>query len=196
MKAPRKTVAAAVAALAIGGSFAMTSLAVGATTSHHHATPVTRTVANTTKKPVTITYKFNGSYSGTISILWNASGKTTASVTGKGAGALYGLTKLSGNGSVTASGQSDPINGIGVASGKGFTLTLEFITGSTATAASTTPPTVVTISGNAKIIKGTGKFKGATGTLKVSGEFSIQSTSGHEKDAYTATLKGSAKVKS
>ena len=146
------------------------------------------------KKPVVKTYKFKASYSGTISILWNASGASTGSITGKGKGTDFGLTAVSGSGSGTAAAQSDPINGTGVLSGKGETLHVKLATGTTATAASGSAPTIVTVSGSATITKGTGPFAGATGSLKVAGEFSIQNTSGKEKDSFSTTLTGTIKV--
>ncbi len=191
MKLPRRTAASTLAALIVASGLGATSLAVGASVSHAPK-PAARTGAATT---VTTSYKFNGSYSGTISILWNDSGPSTASITGHGKGTIFGLTAISGSGSGTAAAQSDPINGVGVLSGTKMALKLKFATGATATAAGSSAPTTVAISGTALVLKGSGKFAGATGSLKVSGAFSIKSTSGKEKDSFSATLKGTIKVK-
>lgn len=194
MNLRKGTAVAGVAAVAIAFGITATSLAGGASVTRPARTTA-HTLVDASKKPVTTTYKFKGSYSGTISILWNSNGPSTASIHGKGKGTLFGLTSVSGSGSATASSQSDPINGTGTLKGTGESLTVKFLTGATATAASTTPPTTVTVTGTAKVLKGAGRFKGATGTLKVSGEFSIQGTSGKESDSFSATISGTVKVK-
>lgn len=194
MNLRKGSAAAGVAAVVIAFGIAATSLAGGASVPRSPR-PATHTLVSASKKPVTITYKFKGSYSGTIAILWNSSGPSTASIKGNGKGTLFGLTVVTGSGSSTASSQSDPINGKGVLRGKGETLTVRFETGATATAASTSPPTTVTVAGTVRVISGAGRFKGAVGTLKVSGEFSIQGTSGKESDSFSASVSGTVKVK-
>jgi hypothetical protein len=49
----------------------------------------------------------------------------------------------------------------------------------------------------ATVLSGTGKFKGATGTLSFSGSFSIQSTTAgsSESDSFSATLTGTLSIK-
>jgi hypothetical protein len=198
MRATLRTATRTVAALGVVVGVTAISLAGGASVSpppKAHGQLVHAITTATSKRVTIVSYKFNATYSGKISILWNSSGPSTATITGKGKGTEFGLTSVSGSGSATATAQSDPINGAGVLVGKGETLHLRFLTGSTATAAGGSAPTVVTISGNATITKGAGKFKGAYGTLHVSGEFSIQSTSGKETDSFSATLKGVVKVK-
>jgi hypothetical protein len=187
------------ASLAIVVGVTATSLAGGATVAHAtkpvaHAVSA-RTTGQTTKKPVYAMDTFNASYSGTISILWNTSGLSTATITGTGKGTDFGFARITGSGSSTVASQVDPINGKGTLSGTGETLVLKFATGATATATGSAAPTQVIVSGTATVVSGTGKFAGATGSLKVSGEFSIQSTSGSEHDAFNATLKGTVKVK-
>jgi hypothetical protein len=58
-------------------------------------------------------------------------------------------------------------------------------------------PSPVTVNGVAKILSGTGKFKGATGTLSFKGSFSIQSTTAgsSESDSFSATLTGTVTIK-
>jgi hypothetical protein len=182
----------AVVALVVVVGITATSLAGGASTSPspRSAAPAARTIANT---KITY-YHFNASYTGTISILWNSSGASTASIRGKGKGTDFGFATITGSGSATAASQSVPVHGSGALSGVGESLIVKFVTGSTATAASGSAPTVVAISGTVVVVKGAGKFAGASGSLKVSGVFSIKSTSGSEKETFHATLKGVVKV--
>jgi hypothetical protein len=66
-----------------------------------------------------------------------------------------------------------------------------------ACAVNSAAPTPVTVNGVAKIVSGTGKFKGATGTLSFKGSFSIQATTAgsSENDAFSATLSGVVTIK-
>jgi hypothetical protein len=219
MKTLNRTTTAAVVALAVVLGVSMSSLAGGVTVRHQVASThvvqakkvttitcvkgkATKKVTGTnpkcpkgwTLKPVYVTDTFNASYSGTISITWNSSGPSTASITGTGKGTNFGFTSVKGSGSSTATAQTDPINGTGTLTGSGETLTVKFDTHATASATGSSAPTTVVISGTANITKGTGKFAGATGSFKVSGTFNIQSTSGSEKDPFSATLKGAVKV--
>lgn len=195
MRLTRRFTVAGIGVL-IAASGVAAPLLGGGTASAHPVRPgVSPVTVVTTHKTVIKTYKINGTYSGTISIVWNQSGPSTATISGKGKGTIFNLTSISGSGKGTASAQSDPINGTGILTGKGESLSLKLATGATATAVGTTAPTLVTVSGNATITKGAGLFAGATGTLKVSGEFSIKSTSGKEKDTFTTTLKGTVTVK-
>ena len=153
-----------------------------------------------TKKPVVAKSKvdaFNASYSGHIALLWSSSDVKATSVTGTGGGADFGLTSVTGTGSSVASSTTDPINGTGTLKGAGGTLVVKLATGSSATAVDSAAPTTVTVSGTATILSGTGTFAGAKGTLKVSGSFSIQSTTAgsSEQDSFSATLKGNVTVK-
>lgn len=195
MRLTRKITTAGIGIL-IAASGVAAPLLGGGTASAHAARPGANTVAvATAHKTVIKTYKINGTYSGTISIVWNQSGPSTATISGKGKGTIFNLTSISGSGKGTAAAQSDPINGSGILAGKGESLSLKLATGATATAVGSAAPTLVTVSGNATITKGAGLFAGATGTLKVSGDFSIKSTSGKEKDSFTTTLKGTVTVK-
>jgi len=200
MKLFRGTAAKVIAPLVIVLGVTATSLAGGAsigTPSRLAATGAHSAVATqpSTTKPVYVTYTINASYSGTISIQWNASGPSKASITGKGKGTEFGLVNVSGSGTSVAAAQVDPINGTGILSGYKESLYLKFATHSTATATGGSAPTMVIISGTATITKGTGRFLNAIGSLKVSGEFNIKSTTGSEKDPFNATLKGAFKVK-
>jgi hypothetical protein len=137
----------------------------------------------TTKKPATTKSEaFSGTYRGTIAMLWSSSAVTVTALTGTGTGTDLGLSAVSGTGSSNPTGSCDPISGVGVLTGGGSTLHLKLATSS---------------KGSATVVSGTGKFAGATGTLKVSGSFEIKSTTAgsSESDAFTATLTGSLKVK-
>jgi hypothetical protein len=151
-----------------------------------------------TKKPAAFhNVAFSSTYKGTIAMLWSSSDVKVTNLTGTGTGTNLGLTAVSGTGSAAPSSQCDPINGVGTLSGGGSTLKLT-IKSTTACGAASAAPTTVTISnGTALVTGGTGKFAGATGTLKVTGSFAIQSTTAgsNESDAFTATLSGTLKIK-
>ncbi len=152
----------------------------------------------TTKKPATAkTEAFSGTYRGTIAMLWSASAVTVTSLSGSGTGADLGLSAVSGTGGSNPSGQCDPINGVGILKGASGTLHLKMATTSKGCGADSAAPTSVSVTGSAIVTSGTGKFAGATGTLKVLGSFSIKSTTAgsSESDAFSATLTGSLKVK-
>jgi hypothetical protein len=152
----------------------------------------------TTKKPATVkTEAFSGTYRGTIAMLWSASAVSVTSLSGTGTGADLGFAAVTGTGGANPSGSCDPINGVGVLTGGGSTLHLKLATTSKGCAADSAAPTSVTVTGSAIVTSGTGKFAGATGTLKVLGSFSIKSTTAgsNESDAFSATLTGSLKVK-
>ncbi len=165
----------------------------------------TKPVVKVTPKPAATTAKpaaagaiaFNGTYKGKISMLWSASDVQATSVTGAGTGTILGLDTLSGSGSSAPSSQCDSINGSGTLSGGGNTLKVTFDTASKACGAEGAAPTVVNITGNAVINGGTGKYAGATGTLKVTGSFAVNSTEAGTKEstALTLTLVGNISTK-
>jgi hypothetical protein len=112
-------------------------------------------------------------YKGTISALWSESG-IDASVKGSASLNNAGLDTLVGSGNYAAQEGAKCITLAGEAnlSGGGNTLKLSFITPkSTACGKDADGPTSVEINGLAQIIGGTGKYVGATGTLKVEGAF-------------------------
>ena len=147
---------------------------------------------------------FKATIKGSMSLLWGDSSVTASSVTGKGAATLLGSATLTGSGMAPFSGQStcEPISGKGVLSGAGSKLMLN-VSASTSQAgqacgADQAAPTAVTVSkGVAKITGGTGKWKGASGTLTYKAMFLIKSTTSGstESDSFTATLTGTLTVK-
>ena len=144
------------------------------------------------------TVAFSGTYTGKIGLLWGDSFVQATSVEGTGSGGVLGLTDLSGVGSAAPSNQCDTFNGSGTLSGGGSTLKVTFDSSAKACAADADAPTTVTFTGNAIINGGTGKYAGATGTLKVTaGSFSIKSTTAgaKESNAFKFTIAGNIVTK-
>ena len=142
-----------------------------------------------TKKPVAVkstaaaksgaastSYQISATYSGKVSLLWSESDVQVTSVSAKGTGNNLGLDTLTGNGSAAPSSSCDTPSLVGTLGGGGNTIKITVDSSSKACADSDGAPATVTLSGNAVITGGTGKFAGATGTLKVTGSFKIKST--------------------
>ena len=147
---------------------------------------------STSVKPTSGTVAFSGTYKGKIAVLWSDSDVRATSVTGAGTGNLLGLDQLTGNGSSAPQSQCDGFDGSGILSGGGNTLKVTWDSSAKACAADGAAPTSITITGNAAITGGTGKFAGATGTLKATGTFAIKSKDAgfSESAALTLTLIG------
>lgn len=126
-------------------------------------------------KPTSGSVAFSGTYKGKIAILWSDSNVRATSVTAAGTGNVLGLDELTGSGSSTPQSQCDGFDGSGVLSGGGNTLKVTWDSTAKACAAEGAAPTSIAITGNATITGGTGKYVGASGTLKVTGTFSIKS---------------------
>jgi hypothetical protein len=155
-------------------------------------------LAATTKKVVKITHvAFKGSYTGTMALLWSSTGVQATSVVGHGTG-TYGANTLKGLGGGSAANTCNPFTGSGTLAGASV-LKLSVVSSSKtqACAVNSAAPTPVTVTGVAKILSGTGKFKGATGTLSFKGSFSIQATTAGstENDSFTSTLTGTVTIK-
>ena len=131
---------------------------------------------------------FSGTYKGTIAMLWSDSSVQATAVTATGSGNIFGLDQLTGSGSAAPASQCDSINGAGTISDGTNTLKANFDTASKGCAKDAEAPTAVEINGNAVITGGTGKYAGATGTLKVTGSFSIKSTAAGSKESSPLTL--------
>lgn len=140
---------------------------------------------------------FSGTYKGKMSVLWSDSGVQATSVTASGTGTVLGLDSLSGTGSSSPQNQCDSIDGSGVLSGGGNTLKVTFDSNAKGCAEDGAAPTTVNITGTASITGGTGKYAGATGTLKVTGSFAIKSNQAGfgETTALTLTLAGNINTK-
>lgn len=161
-------------------------------------------VAKPTIKPSTTPTKatggvvaFSGTYKGKMSVLWSDSGVQASSVTATGSGTVLGLDALNGMGSSSPQNQCDSINGSGVLSGGGNTLKVAFDSNAKGCAVDGAAPTTVNITGTASITGGTGKYAGATGTLKVTGSFAIKSSQAGfgETTALTVILTGNISTK-
>jgi hypothetical protein len=154
--------------------------------------------AVTTKKVTKITHvAFKGTYTGTISLLWSSTGVQASSVLGHGTG-TFGTNTMKGSGGGSAANTCDPFAGSGTLTGaSGLKLSVVSSSKTQACAVNSAAPSPVTVTGVAKILSGTGKFKGASGTLSFKGSFSIQGTTAgsSENDSYNATLSGVVTVK-
>ena len=156
----------------------------------------TPTKAGTTAAaPVAI----NATYKGKMSALWSES-SIDASVTGSSSANNGGLSDLVGAGSYASQEGDKCITLAGEATLKGGSdsLKLEFVTPkSTACGKDADGPTSVEINGLAKITGGTGKYAGASGTLKVDGSFASKHPANGvtEKVDLTLTLSGNIVTK-
>ena len=194
----RKVIAMGAIGLVTTLGIALPAGAVNATslTPAAHVTLSSRVAA--TKKVTKIKHvAFKGTYAGTMALLWSSTGVTATSVTGHGTG-TYGANTMKGSGGGSAANTCDPFSGAGsVVGASGLKLSIVASTKTQACAVNSAAPTPVTVNGVAKIVSGTGKFKGATGTLSFKGQFSIQATTAGstENDSFNATITGTVTIK-
>ena len=190
--------------LAIGTVGAVSVLGSGVATGATNASPSGTSHAATAHAVKITKVAFKGTYKGTMKFLWSSSTVAATIVSGRGTGTYMAGGTMTGHGTGADTAYSDPFSGTGVLSGAGSRLMISVIkTSSSASVADGTqsgpqsPPASVTIIGKAKVTGGTGKFKGASGTLKFSGSFSVtNNTAGTtESDSFTATLSGTLTVK-
>jgi hypothetical protein len=160
----------------------------GYTTTKPKVTPKATTAA------VAAAIAFSGTYKGTLAIVWGDTYLQVTSVTAKGTGNVLGLTDMTGTGSAAPAGLCDTFDGKGSIGGGGNTLNVAFDTSAKGCAEDESAPTTIKITGNAQITGGTGKYAGATGTLKVSGVFSVKGGS-KESAAFTMDVSGNIKTK-
>lgn len=140
---------------------------------------------------------FKGTYSGTMALLWSSTGVTASSVTGHGTG-TDGANTMKGSGGGSAASTCDPFSGAGALVGSsGLKLTIVSSSKTQACAVNSAAPTPVTVNGLAKILSGTGKFKGASGSLTFKGSFTIQNTTAGstESDSFNAKITGIITIK-
>lgn len=151
-----------------------------------------------TAKPTTpaaaATVAFSGTYKGTLAIVWGDTYLQVTSVTGKGTGNVLGLTDMSGTAAAAPAGLCDSFDAKGSIGGGGNTLSVSFDTSAKGCAEDESAPTTIKVTGNAQITGGTGKYAGATGTLKVSGVFSVKGGA-KETAAFTMDVSGNIKTK-
>jgi hypothetical protein len=161
-------------------------------------TGYTTTKPKVTTKPAApaaaATVAFSGTYKGNLAIVWGDTYLQVTSVTGKGTGNVLGLTDLSGTAAAAPAGLCDSFDAKGSIGGGGNTITVAFDTSAKGCAEDESAPTTIKITGNAQITGGTGKYAGATGTLKVSGVFSVKGGA-KETAAFTMDVSGNIKTK-
>ena len=161
-------------------------------------TGYTTTKPKVTTKPAApaaaATVAFSGTYKGNLAIVWGDTYLQVTSVTGKGTGNVLGLTDLSGTAAAAPAGLCDTFDAKGSIGGGGNTLNVSFDTSAKGCAEDESAPTTIKITGNAQITGGTGKYAGATGTLKVSGVFSVKGGA-KETAAFTMDVSGNIKTK-
>lgn len=147
---------------------------------------------------------FKGSYNGSLTFLLTsvASTSTSASVTsvsGKGTSTDIGTTSFSGTGNVPATAASAGFHftGNGKLAGAGGTLTLKILSQNSSGAAPENAAGTVSLTGTATVVSGTGKLKGATGSLKFSGSFAVSNdgVTGTQSPAFTSKLSGTLLIK-
>jgi hypothetical protein len=168
----------------------------GALGIHHPSIPTLSAHAAKTKK-----LTFTATYNGNVKILWAAS-SVSGSMLGAGRATTLGQGTVSATGATTSfstSSATDPLSGSAVLKGAGGSITVKTLSVTASTTSSAAPtktaPDPVTVSGTVKVVKGTGKFAGATGTLTVHATFTVNTTTGSETQKFNATLKGTLSVK-
>jgi hypothetical protein len=161
-------------------------------------TGYTTTKPKVTTKPAAsapaVSIAFSGSYKGNLAIVWGDTYLQVTSVTGKGTGNVLGLTDLSGTAAAAPAGLCDSFDAKGSIGGGGNTINVSFDTSAKGCAEDESAPTTIKITGNAQITGGTGKYVGATGTLKVSGVFNVKGGA-KETAAFTMDVSGNIKTK-
>lgn len=161
-------------------------------------TGYTTTKPKVTAKPTVVataaTVAFSGTYKGNLAIVWGDTYLQVTSVTGKGTGNVLGLTDMSGTAAAAPAGLCDSFDAKGSIGGGGNTINVSFDTSAKGCAEDESAPTTIKITGNALITGGTGKYAGATGTLKVSGVFSVKGGA-KETASFTMDVSGSVKTK-
>jgi hypothetical protein len=147
---------------------------------------------------------FKGTYNGSLTFLLTSVASTSTSadvtsVTGKGTSTDLGATTFSGTGNVPATAASAGFHftGSGKLAGAGGTLTLRILSKNSSGAAPENAAGNVTLTGTATVISGTGKLKGATGSLKFSGAFAVTNdgVSGTQSPAFTSKLSGTLVIR-
>ena len=135
------------------------------------------------------TVAINATYKGTVTMVWGDADVTVTNVTATGSGNTGGLDSLKGMGAAAPAEQCTPFDGEGTLGSGADTLKVQYADGSMACSADADAPTTVTIKkGPLKIISGTGKYAGATGTLTLTGSWAIASASKGSKPATPVTL--------
>ena len=159
-----------------------------------YSTTKPKVTAKPTTPAAAATVAFSGTYKGTLAIIWGDTYLQVTSVAGKGTGNVLGLTDMSGTAAAAPAGLCDSFDAKGAIGGGGNTLNVSFDTSAKGCAEDESAPTIIKVTGNAQITGGTGKYAGATGTLKVSGVFSVKGGA-KETAAFTMDVSGNIKTK-
>ncbi len=154
-------------------------------------TAVTGPASAATVPHVVKAVAFSGTYKGKANLLIDNGSVSIRSIAGTGTSSLLGAGKVEGTGSASASAQCDPFTGTGNLTGAHGTLHL-VVTQSKSTGCSSgeSGPITVKFHGTAVVKSGTGKAKGAKGTLNFSGVLGLGGTSGAQAGPYTVKITG------
>ena len=149
--------------------------------------------AGTASKSVAI----DGTYKGTVALLWGDTYVQVTSVKATGTGMVADLAELLGSGAAAPASQCDTFDGTAVLGTGANTIKVAFDSSAKGCAEDDSAPTTVKFGGNAVIKSGTGKYQGATGTFKVAGSFSIKTITAGSKESvpFTMTASGSITLK-
>jgi hypothetical protein len=141
---------------------------------------------------------FKGTYSGTASLLIQGTDIKVLSITGNGSAPIVGTSSLSGTAAATAGADSNlcvPFKGSGSIKGSAATIKLATLsTTSKGCSSGQSGPVTVSVTGTAKVAGGTGKARGAKGTLKYKGTLKLDDTSGSQSGTFTGTVSGKLTV--
>ncbi|HUX03957.1 MAG TPA: fibronectin type III domain-containing protein [Acidimicrobiales bacterium] len=179
-----------------------TTTSKGTPSTVKRSTTTTRPAGPATTRPTTTTTStgvaFSGTYHGTMKVLIVNSGSsasaTISGIQGTGTSSVLGASTLNASGQVpsTATNSNFSFTGVGTISSSQGSLALEVVSSS---ANAPEGAGTVTLHGTAKVTQGTGKFAGASGTLKFSGSFDITGVdSGTQTPSFTGTISGTLKL--
>jgi len=199
MGSTKEKIVAVIAAISLSISLASTASAATKTINCYKGKIVKKVTSAKPKcpagysktKPVETkmgTASFNATYKGNMAIVWSDTNVQAPTISATGTGSNLGLVTMTGKGSSAPQAQCNPFQGSGVLAGGGNSLSVEFASSSEACADSDAAPANVTIKGSATITGGTGKYVGASGTLKATGSFAIKTTTAGSKESSSLTI--------
>lgn len=154
-------------------------------------------VAKPRTSAATKSLSIDGTYKGTVALLWGETYVQVTSVKATGTGNVADLGELTGSGAAAPASQCDTFDGSATLGSGSDTIKVAFDSSAKGCAEDESAPTTVKFNGIAVVKSGTGKYAGATGSFKVSGSFSITKiTAGTKESApFTMTATGSIKLK-
>lgn len=138
------------------------------------------------------TVPFTGSFSGRATLLIDNGNVSISAIRGSGSASLVGRSAVSGKGAAAATAQCDPFSGTGSIVGAAGAIRFVVARSTSTEGCSTgeTGPVTINFQGIARAVGGTGKAKGASGSLKFSGTLQLSNTTGTESGPFTAKLSG------